>query len=178
VDRAVNGSPNRIVARIPEKTGLLEVRRKELDHVRLDAGVAPSELTLSVKARNDTILFHGTDAIWAAGHLLPALNRFGGTKRQVNAAVDILEVAGDAERTFASAARMRGRDERAIHNLDYPVRLALEMAAHEEQERRALEGELAMLETAWKEAEEVASISDSLLLPTGVEEWMKRLRGK
>jgi hypothetical protein len=73
---------------------------------------------------------------------------------------------------------MRGRDERAVHNLDYPVRLALEMAAHEEQERRALEGELALLETAWKEAEEVAAISDSLLLPTGVEEWMKRLRGK
>jgi hypothetical protein len=178
VDRAVNGSPNRIVARIPEKTGLLEVRRKELEHVRLDAGASPSELTLSMKARKDTILFHGPDAIWAAGHLLPALNRFGGTRRQVNAAVDILEVAGDAERTFASAARMRGRDERAIHNLDYPVRLALEMAAHEEQERRALEGELALLETAWKEAEEVAAISDSLLLPTGVEEWMNRLRGK
>ena len=45
------------------------------------------------------------------------------------------------------------------------TRLALEMALHEEQERRALEGELWILEHAWKEAEEIAAIADSLLLP-------------
>jgi hypothetical protein len=38
--------------------------------------------------------------------------------------------------------------------------LALEMAVHEESERRALEGELALLEAAWREAEEVAQIAD------------------
>ncbi len=42
-------------------------------------------------------------------------------------------------------------------------RLAVEMALHEESERRALEGELAALEAAWKEAEEIARIADSLL---------------
>jgi hypothetical protein len=41
--------------------------------------------------------------------------------------------------------------------------LAVEMALHEESERRALEGELAALEAAWKEAEEIAHIADSLL---------------
>ena len=41
-------------------------------------------------------------------------------------------------------------------------RLALEMALHEESERRALEGELAALEAAWREAEEIARIADSL----------------
>ena len=41
--------------------------------------------------------------------------------------------------------------------------LALEMALHEESERRALQGELAGLEAAWKEAEEIAKIADSLL---------------
>jgi hypothetical protein len=51
------------------------------------------------------------------------------------------------------------------------------MAAHEEQERRALEGELTLLETAWKEAEEIAAISDSLLIPSGVEDWLRKLRG-
>ena len=49
-----------------------------------------------------------------------------------------------------------------------PTRLALEMALHEEQERRALEGELWRLEQAWREAEEIAAISDDLLLPEGV----------
>jgi hypothetical protein len=44
-------------------------------------------------------------------------------------------------------------------------RLALEMAAHEETERRALEGELAELEEAWREADEIAAIADALLNP-------------
>jgi hypothetical protein len=40
--------------------------------------------------------------------------------------------------------------------------LALEMALHEESERAALEGELTGLETAWREAEEIAAIADNL----------------
>jgi hypothetical protein len=52
------------------------------------------------------------------------------------------------------------------------LRLALEMVSHEESERRALEGELAILEDAWREAEEIAAISDDMFLP---EEISKRL---
>jgi hypothetical protein len=40
--------------------------------------------------------------------------------------------------------------------------LALEMALHEEVERRALEGELAILQSAWREAEEIAALADRL----------------
>ena len=40
--------------------------------------------------------------------------------------------------------------------------LALEMAANEDTERRAMEGELADLERAWREAEEIAAIADEL----------------
>jgi hypothetical protein len=40
--------------------------------------------------------------------------------------------------------------------------LALEMALNEESERQALEGELAALEAAWREAEEIAAIADRL----------------
>jgi len=43
-------------------------------------------------------------------------------------------------------------------------RLALEMAVHEETERRALEGELARLAEEWKEAEEIADIADNLFV--------------
>ena len=46
-----------------------------------------------------------------------------------------------------------------------PLRLALEMSLHEEDERRALAGELWRLEQAWREAEEIAAIADDLLLP-------------
>ena len=44
-------------------------------------------------------------------------------------------------------------------------RLALEMSAHEEAERRALEGELHILEAAWRDAEEIAKIADDMFLP-------------
>jgi hypothetical protein len=40
--------------------------------------------------------------------------------------------------------------------------LALEMALNDEQERRAMEGELATLEAAWRQAEEIAEIADAL----------------
>jgi hypothetical protein len=40
--------------------------------------------------------------------------------------------------------------------------LALEMALHDESERRAMEGELAQLEEAWRDAEYVARIADAL----------------
>ncbi|MEO6447206.1 MAG: hypothetical protein ABIZ91_09520 [Gemmatimonadaceae bacterium] len=49
--------------------------------------------------------------------------------------------------------------------LDIPLvdRVALEMAAHEESERRALDGELATLYAAWREADEIATIADALI---------------
>ena len=44
-------------------------------------------------------------------------------------------------------------------------RLALEMSVHEESERRAMEGELAVLEAAWRDAEQIAAICDDDLSP-------------
>lgn len=86
--------------------------------------------------------------------------------------VDALERAStDVERL---AYRLTGRtfwghggigSEPATALLDVPLvdRLALEMAAHEETERRALEGELEALADAWREAAEIADIADALL---------------
>lgn len=87
-------------------------------------------------------------------------------------ALDTLEVATtEVERL---AWRLTGRtfwgrggigSEPSTSLLDVPLvdRLALEIAAHEETERRALEGELAELEAAWREADEIATIADALL---------------
>ena len=57
------------------------------------------------------------------------------------------------------------RNRGALHRLPGDLRLALEMALHEDTERRALEGELAILEAAWREAEEIAAIADDLFAP-------------
>jgi hypothetical protein len=66
----------------------------------------------------------------------------------------------------------------SLGNVPKTIRLALEMAAHEDTERRALEGELAMLEAQWKDAEDIAAISDNMFLPPGVEAWIKGQKPK
>ena len=51
-----------------------------------------------------------------------------------------------------------------LYGLPAPQRLALEMALHEESERRALDGELGELERAWREAEEISGYPTEILL--------------
>jgi len=64
----------------------------------------------------------------------------------------------------------------ALTALTPTERVALEMAATEERERRAMEGELAELEAAWRDADEIAAIADNLLLPDAVTAWLDRHR--
>ena len=73
----------------------------------------------------------------------------------------------------------RGREwSTGLFGLDPVQRLALEMALHEDAERAALEGELDELERAWQEAEEIAGISDNLLLPESLTGALDKLRRK
>ena len=68
-------------------------------------------------------------------------------------------------RTFWGNGGIGSEPQTALLDVPLVDRLALEMAAHEETERRALEGELAELEEAWREADEIAAIADALLNP-------------
>ena len=52
-------------------------------------------------------------------------------------------------------------------------RLALEMAANEDTERRAMDGELVELERAWRDAEEVATIADGMFGTGQLEEFRR-----
>ena len=137
------------------------------------------------------VTFHGEAAVRAAGRLLPYVNRGGGGRDEVRAAVGLLDESGGAGRVFSSVAAHGRRFEssfawvglghgrlqsQALGGLTAVARLALEMAAHEDHERRALEGELRELEAEWQQAEEVAAIADDLLLPAGVGERLGQLR--
>jgi hypothetical protein len=195
---------SRVVARVRDEEGghlfltPVEVRRLKLFRANAEDGWALSVhyrpeqrrfLLWSVaKGKRQETELSGATAIRAAGHILPRLNEFGGTDSQVKKAVTMIEEARAPERLFATVAaepgalvpdRVFDRDATEFKNLDADVRLALEMAAHEESERRALEGELALLEEAWREAEEIASIADRLLIPERVEEiirnWKRQL---
>ncbi len=133
-----------------------------------------------------TSIVRGAEALKAAGKLLPAINASGANRNEVKSAVDIIEDTSSPEQLFARYANTTtklpwgmatarelnswGRPDPSegghiLQNLPKDVRLALEMATHEESERRALEGELSLLENAWKEAEEIAAIADDMFVP-------------
>ncbi len=83
------------------------------------------------------------------------------------------EYLREAGRRESVLGRRRGMEAKQLT----PVgALALEMALHEEQERRALEGELAGLEAAWRAAEEIAAIADRLAVPPEVESRLERMK--
>lgn len=122
-----------------------------------------------------TAIIEGEAALVAASKLLPAINASGARKDEVQSAVGIIEQSPDPSKLFASytnfspdVRRVRFGSRESGQSLIYlpkEIRLALEMATHEDAERRALEGELSVLETAWKEAEEIAAIADDLFVP-------------
>lgn len=103
--------------------------------------------------------------------ILPWTNRGGGSTRQVATAVELLEASGSAARWPTQIA-----DGTRLTAAPAEQRLAVEMASNEEIERRAMEGELGLIERAWRDAEEVASIADSLLVPSFIDQWLSRTR--
>jgi len=127
----------------------------------------------------------GDEAINAAAALLPRLNAAGGSRDDVARAVDYLEESPDPRRLFRRAVdaiekregeKLFPQGNNFLKNLPTAGRLALEMAVHEQSERRALEGELHILEAAWKEAEEIAGIADDMFLPASIDEDLARLK--
>ena len=118
--------------------------------------------------------FTGDDARRAMNAILPSINQEGGDPKTVRAAVTRIGSHASPREFVDKVVELRAYTRKGIpghvSRMPKPTRLALEMALHEEDERRALEGELWRLERAWREAEEIAAISDDLLLP-------KRARG-
>ena len=167
----------REVARIPAgRRYHFSVRHVHLAGARLlpeDAGGWKLRLLHDGGTRD----FSGKPALRAASHLLAAVNSAGASQLQVVDAVGMLESVGDPERYFGHVARRaRTLGDIGIQRLPAEVRLALEMSAHEESERVAMEGELAALRTEWEEAEEIAAIADELLVPKSIRGWIDRAK--
>lgn len=125
--------------------------------------------------------FTGDEAERHVAQILPKMNHMGGKRRTVGDAVARIEEHGHPDAFLADVVTGdRFRDKKGVpgyvNKMPAPTKLALEMALHEETERRALEGELWRLERAWEEAEEIAAISDDLLLPTGTGDFIEAHR--
>jgi hypothetical protein len=195
--RRAGGKVGDVIALIPQAEGpSLAVKRGALSSARLAWEFGSRDWVLELGEGERMIIVRGAERVPIAGLLLPAMNWNGANARLTRDALALLEQHGSAEALFAAEARewegttrMGYRDAPGgrveyvaegprgfLARLEPAHRLALEMAAHEESERQALGGELALLEQAWKAAEEIAAIADSLLMPDSVRDAEKRLR--
>jgi hypothetical protein len=148
--------------------------------------------------RDPFTTFTGDSAREVAAQLLPRLNRGGGRKQDVERAVGLLDSFGSPDAIMRLAAEHSHPRERAdaldtgpspedtLRLVNFgkgpfaaapaEIRLAVEMAVHEDAERRAMQGELAQLAQRWKDAEEVAAIADDLVVAPMLLRAMERLR--
>lgn len=195
----IRGSPQQVVAQVRTESGnIVHVRRRHLGETML--GTAPDgSMAIHLRYKNGQATFVGREAQRIASIVVPKVNRFGGSKAVVADAVRQIEQTGGAEGYLARLAKLapaysspvergdfrgwrgfnRSSDDamaKGLFAIPQEHRIALEMALHEEAERRAIQGELAELERAWREAEEIAGISDSLLLPEDVNASFERMR--
>jgi hypothetical protein len=176
---------------------VVKLKQPDLDRARILSAGAESEWIIEIERGSKKRRWEGEEAWRMANRIIPAINRSGARKSTIDDAVREIETAGhpmeylrlaslegtqSSENLWARATRsgtwrpIAPKHLGLIQRLPSHARLALEMALHEEQERRALEGELRALEAAWRRAEEIAAISDDLLLPEGTDEFLKRHR--
>jgi hypothetical protein len=155
----------------------LKFNNLQLAKVRVLPEEATQGITVHIGSGKKAEVFEGAEAERVFSQIVPGLNSAGGSRSKVQEAVRQIEEIGGPAAYFDHAirnahinrkARTKGKPGQ-LSAFPTATRLALEMALHEERERRALEGELRLLEVAWREAEEVAAISDDLLLPPGAQ---------
>jgi hypothetical protein len=114
----------------------------------------------------DDVELSGAAARSVLNRAMVVVNHRGASRQRVTDAVRLLQDSHSAEDYLRHVARTGGvlgkRKGMEGGRIPPAPALALEMALHDEQERRALEGELWALEAAWRRAEEIADIADRL----------------
>lgn len=180
--RIAKGSrATRAIARIRQPDlPTITIRGADTETIVLSANKS-GELVVRIKVNNTEHHVEAAEGQRIASLILPHINRHGARRVSIEQAVSTIEYSGGPEHFLAHTARSMmpssaGTSRRRVLDIPEYERLALEMALHEEQERRALQGELAELEAQWKEAETIASISDDLLLPDRVVSLINALR--
>jgi hypothetical protein len=188
----------RTLVTVKDKDGKkLKIKQPHLDKCRILSAGEDGSWIIEMKKGSSEWRWEGEEGLEMANRILPAMNRSGARKSTVQEAVREIEDAGHPEEYLRRLspedlgehgnlwARAQGdgswrplkeKHVGLLQKLPHPSRLALEMALHEEEERKALQGELKTLEAAWKAAEEIAEISDNLLLPEGAEEFLEEHR--
>ena len=121
----------------------------------------------------------GQEAILGLARWLPRLHPGGFTRDEVRRAAEGLEAKGSTELYFEDMARSYltlPKYHQRMSDLSALSRLTLEMASTGRIEAGTSSADIALLERAWREAEEIAAIADSLGLPRSVEGIFAKLR--
>ncbi|MDH3272624.1 MAG: hypothetical protein OEN56_14905 [Gemmatimonadota bacterium] len=160
---------------------IIKLKKPDLLGTRLREPSGGDGYRIQIRKGKDKEWFEGAEAERHISVIMPKMNAMGGKERTVRDAVSQIEHHGHPDHFLSDLVKGdRFKDKKGVpgyvNKMPAPTKLALEMALHEEQERRALEGELWRLERAWEEAEEIAAISDDLLLPSDVGDGIERLR--
>ena len=129
----------------------------------------------------ETTRLEGEVARRALGAVLPLVNLSGASAQKVSAAVTVASTTRGVmdmlrDYRYAGGTKTKAIGTSLVGGLPPEMRLAMEMVTHEEDERRALDGELHALETRWREAEEIAAIADRMFLPADVDDRLARWR--
>ncbi len=161
-----------------DEGGAIKLKRIDLLGTRIRRTEDDPGFKIQVRKKKRKTWYEGGQARRFAGLILPKMNAMGGKRETVREAVTEIEALGHPSRFLLDVSEGdRFRDKKGVpgyvNKMPKPTKLALEMALHEEQERRALDGELWLLEHAWREAEEIAEIADNLLLPEGAEAFVE-----
>ena len=178
VDMVDHWQWERVALRVASPQGRkLTVRVKHLWESAYYTDRHSDELSLRLVHDGGATRYEGDRALFAGGRLLARANWLGGAAGLVQRAVRRIDDVGDADsflhKTASRFSRFHGKRMLAAYRrigamcLLPEERLALEMAVHEESERRALEGELSRLAQEWREAEEIAAIADDMFLGSG-----------
>jgi len=120
--------------------------------------------TWMLRVRHDRgeSLLVGRQAVRVLAILLARRNFSGAAKVEVATAIEMVERAGGSDRVFTTWLRPL-RVDGTLRRLPKTLALALEMATHEQDERRGLEGELAALRFDMREAEKLGRIVEEEL---------------
>jgi len=152
-----------------------------------------------VGLRQTNTEWHGHDVSRVGRRIMAGINAVSGSRRSLMAAADLLgahqgdlsswldpsrrremrlDITSEGRAPIARSGGLHwyGYGDPMLHVATLPVehRLAFEMYFAESAERTYLEGELTLLEREWRQAEELAKISDGLALPETADEELQR----
>ncbi|MDX2261600.1 MAG: hypothetical protein SFU84_07870 [Gemmatimonadales bacterium] len=203
-DAAVNHT-SRLALPLPNSRKRLPVDRKKLAHATISWDYGEPSLDVPITFPTDearVLSFRGNELRSVGRKVLASMNALIGKPAEIELATSIVgHQGGDLTEWLRSRTDLQCSLSGPNFDWRYPAsdaplalgyyatpylllqqlgagdRLAIELWMNEDIERQWLEGELTLLEREWRQAEELAKISDGLALPETAEEELEKRKG-